>query len=148
MKAVGECGFKQLYPGFGHLEGLLGHQALRLLGAQLLSGILHFPSDMELGILLQKLSPGIRDSQLEPGIRKPSLLPSVKPLLEGGCAYWLAEKALLDPIMRSDTSNSRSGIGTPRCCSPALPLPGELIQGDVHHLAPPSEPGAIDSLRF
>lgn len=148
MKAVGEFCFKQLYLGFGHLEGLLGHHALRLSGVQLLSGILHFPFDMKLGIFLQKLSPGILDSQLEPGIRKPSLLPSIKPLLEDGCAYWLAEKALLDPIMRSDTSNSRSDIGPPHCCSPALLLPGELIQGDVHHLAPPSEPGAIDSLRF
>ena len=87
--------------------GLRGrHCALLLAGVQHLSGILHFPFDPETGIFLQKLFPGIFDSQLEPGIRKANLLPSIKPLLEGGCACWLAEKALLDPNVRSNTSNT------------------------------------------
>lgn len=57
-----------LLPGISHLVGLLGHRALLLAGIQHLSGILHFPFDPEPGIFLQKLFPGILDSQLEPGI--------------------------------------------------------------------------------
>lgn len=84
-----------LLSGIGHLAGLLGCRALLLAGVQHLSGILHFPFDPEPGIFLQKLFPGILDSQLEPGIREANLLPGIKPLLEGGCACWLAEEALL-----------------------------------------------------
>jgi len=97
-------------PGISNLVGLLGHCALLLARVQHLSGILHFPFDPEPSIFLQKLFPGILDSQLEAGIWEANFLPGIKPLLEGGCACWLAKKALLDPNTRSDTSHSWSGI--------------------------------------
>jgi len=127
-----------LLAGIGHLAGLRGRRALLLARVQHLSGILHFPFDPEPSIFLQKLFPGILDSQLEPGIREANLLPGIKSLLEGGSAGWLAEEALLDPDTRSNTSDSWSGVETPLRRSPALP--DELVQGDVRHLALPSEP--------
>lgn len=98
----------ELLPGISYLVGPLGSHALLLAGIQHLSGILHFPFDPETSIFLQKLFSGILDSQLEPGIREADLLPGIKLLLEGGRACWLAEEALLDPKIRSDTSNSWS----------------------------------------
>lgn len=90
---------------------LLGRCAVQLLGVQHLSSILPFSFYLELDIFLQKLFPGSLDFHLEPSIRKANLLTIITPLREDGCAYWLAEKALPDPNMRSDTSNSRSDIG-------------------------------------
>lgn len=57
-----------LLPGISDLAGLLGRRGLLLARVQHLSGILHFPFDPKSGIFLQKLLPGILDSQFEPGI--------------------------------------------------------------------------------